>query len=415
MSNPVYSFNIEQIRNDFPILKQKIHGKDFVFLDSGASAQKPIQVIEAMQNAAYTQYANVHRGIYAMSEAVTDQYESVRKKTAGFLNAFTSDEVIFTKNSTEAINLVAFSYGGLIKKGQGVLITEMEHHANLVPWQMLRDRLGIHLYIAPILENGDIDILAFEQILIENDIALVAVTHMSNVLGTINPIKMLAEMAHKNGAKILVDGSQGIVHQSVNVQDLDIDFYTFTGHKLYGPTGIGILWGKKECLDQMPPFMGGGDMIENVTFERSTWAKIPTKFEAGTQPILEVIGLGAAIDYVLSIGYDNLIQHDKNLVEYALIKMRNIPGLSILGSPSVKGGVISFSIKDIHAHDIATLLDQNGIAIRAGQHCAEPLVKKFGYTSVSRASFAVYTTFDEIDKFVDGLNMIIDFFQRSNH
>lgn len=415
MSNPVYSFNIEQIRNDFPILKQKIHGKDFVFLDSGASAQKPIQVIEAMQNAAYTQYANVHRGIYAMSEAVTDQYESVRKKTAGFLNAFTSDEVIFTKNSTEAINLVAFSYGGLIKKGQGVLITEMEHHANLVPWQMLRDRLGIHLYIAPILENGDIDILAFEQILIENDIALVAVTHMSNVLGTINPIKMLAEMAHKNGAKILVDGSQGIVHQSVNVQDLDIDFYTFTGHKLYGPTGIGILWGKKECLDQMPPFMGGGDMIENVTFERSTWAKIPTKFEAGTQPILEVIGLGAAIDYVLSIGYDILMQHDKNLVEYALIKMRNIPGLSILGSPSVRGGVISFSIKDIHAHDIATLLDQNGIAIRAGQHCAEPLVKKFGYTSVSRASFAVYTTFDEIDKFVDGLNMIIDFFQRSNH
>ena len=415
MSNPVYSFNIEQIRNDFPILKQKIHGKDFVFLDSGASAQKPIQVIEAMQNAAYTQYANVHRGIYAMSEAVTDQYESVRKKTAGFLNAFTSDEVIFTKNSTEAINLVAFSYGGLIKKGQGVLITEMEHHANLVPWQMLRDRLGIHLYIAPILENGDIDILAFEQILIENDIALVAVTHMSNVLGTINPIKMLAEMAHKNGAKILVDGSQGIVHQSVNVQDLDIDFYTFTGHKLYGPTGIGILWGKKECLDQMPPFMGGGDMIENVTFERSTWAKIPTKFEAGTQPILEVIGLGAAIDYVLSIGYDILMQHDKNLVEYALIKMRNIPGLSILGSPSVRGGVISFSIKDIHAYDIATLLDQNGIAIRAGQHCAEPLVKKFGYTSVSRASFAVYTTFDEIDKFVDGLNMIIDFFQRSNH
>lgn len=415
MSNPVYSFNIEQIRNDFPILKQKIHGKDFVFLDSGASAQKPIQVIEAMQNAAYTQYANVHRGIYAMSEAVTDQYESVRKKTAGFLNAFTSDEVIFTKNSTEAINLVAFSYGGLIKKGQGVLITEMEHHANLVPWQMLRDRLGIHLYIAPILENGDIDILAFEQILIENDIALVAVTHMSNVLGTINPIKMLAEMAHKNGAKILVDGSQGIVHQSVNVQDLDIDFYTFTGHKLYGPTGIGILWGKKECLDQMPPFMGGGDMIENVTFERSTWAKIPTKFEAGTQPILEVIGLGAAIDYVLSIGYDILMQHDKNLVEYALIKMRNIPGLSILGSPSVRGGVISFSIKDIHAHDIATLLDQNGIAIRAGQHCAEPLVKKFGYTSVSRASFAIYTTFDEIDKFVDGLNMIIDFFQRSNH
>lgn len=415
MSNPVYSFNIEQIRNDFPILKQKIHGKDFVFLDSGASAQKPIQVIEAMQNAAYTQYANVHRGIYAMSEAVTDQYESVRKKTAGFLNAFTSDEVIFTKNSTEAINLVAFSYGGLIKKGQGVLITEMEHHANLVPWQMLRDRLGIHLYIAPILENGDIDILAFEQILIENDIALVAVTHMSNVLGTINPIKMLAEMAHKNGAKILVDGSQGIVHQSVNVQDLDIDFYTFTGHKLYGPTGIGILWGKKECLDQMPPFMGGGDMIENVTFERSTWAKIPTKFEAGTQPILEVIGLGAAIDYVLSIGYDILIQHDKNLVEYALIKMRNISGLSILGSPSVRGGVISFSIKDIHAYDIATLLDQNGIAIRAGQHCAEPLVKKFGYTSVSRASFAIYTTFDEIDKFVDGLNMIIDFFQRSNH
>lgn len=410
MSRPVYPFNIEQIRNDFPILKQKSHGKDFVFLDSGASAQKSVQVIEAIQKAVYTQYANVHRGVYSMSEAVTDQYETVRQKIADFIGASTSEEIIFTKNSTEAINLVAYSYGSLIRKGQGVMITEMEHHANLVPWQMLRDRLGISLYVAPILDNGDLDILAFEQLLSEHDIALVAVTHMSNVLGTINPVKMLTDIAHKHGAKILIDGSQGIVHQSVHVHDAGFDFYTFTGHKLYGPTGIGILWGKKSLLDQMPPFMGGGDMIEQVTFERSSWASVPTKFEAGTQPILQVIGLGAAIDYVLSIGYEAIEQHDQCLVHYALTKMALVPGVTVLGSPEKRGGVISFVMDSVHAHDIATLLDQNGIAIRVGQHCAEPLIRKLGQTSVARISFGVYTTFEEIDKFIDGLHLIHDLF-----
>ncbi len=412
MSEPIYYFDIKKIRKDFPILEQKIHGKEFVFLDSGASAQKPVQVIEAMQKSVFTQYANVHRGIYMMSESITEQYEAIRKKISNFLGASTSDEIIFTKNSTEAINLVAYSYGNLIRMGQSILITEMEHHANLVPWQMLRDRLGIRLHVAPIMENGDLDILAFEQILIEYDIALVAVTHMSNVLGTINPIKMLAEMAHKNGAKILVDGSQGIVHQSVNVQELDVDFYCFTGHKLYGPTGIGVLWGKKDILNQMPPFMGGGDMIKNVTFEKSTWASVPTKFEAGTQPILEVIGLGAAIDYVLFIGYDILIQHDKTLVDYATDKMKQVPGLKILGHPTKKGGVVSFTMDNIHAHDIATILDQNGIAIRAGQHCAEPLINKLGETSIARASFAIYTTFEEIDKFINALYLVNNFFKK---
>lgn len=413
MANVTYPFDIEKIRSNFPILQQQINDKAFVFLDSAASAQKPIQVIEAMQKAAYTQYANVHRGIYTISEAVTEQYEAVRQKIADFIGASSSDEIIFTKNSTEAINLVAYSYGGLIQKGQGVLITEMEHHANLIPWQMLRDRLGIHLFIAPVLDNGDLDILAFETILKENNIALVAVTHMSNVLGTINPIKMLAELSHQNNAKILVDGSQGIVHQPVDVQALNVDFYTFTGHKLYGPTGIGILWGKKELLNRMPPFMGGGDMIKKVTFEKSTWADLPTKFEAGTQPILEVIGLGAAIDYVSSIGYDALTHHDEQLLHYATEKLLSIPGLTIFGQSTKKGGVISFGLKNIHAYDIATLLDQNGIAVRAGQHCAEPLLRRFNQTSVVRASFAVYTTFTEIDKFVESLLMINKVFFKS--
>ncbi|CAI3922339.1 aminotransferase class V-fold PLP-dependent enzyme [Commensalibacter communis] len=403
-------FDIEAIRKDFPILQQKINGKPFVFLDSGASAQKPIQVIEAIQKSVYTQYANVHRGVYTMSEAMTDQYEAVRQKVADFMGAASADEVIYTKNSTEAINLVAHSYGSLLQKGQGIVITEMEHHANLVPWQMLRDRMGLHLYVAPITDQGDIDLIALEQILVKNDIAFVAVTHMSNVLGTINPIKMIATMAHQNGAKILVDGSQGIVHQRVNVRDLDVDFYTFTGHKLYGPTGIGILWGKKELLDQMPPFMGGGDMIERVTFEKSTWALPPVRFEAGTQPILEVVGLGAAIDYVLSIGYENITQHDERLVEYAIKKMQEIEGLSILGNPEKRGGVIAFTMDKAHAHDIATLLDQNGIAVRAGSHCAEPLLHRLHQTSVARASFGIYTSFQEIDYFVDTLKVIKQLF-----
>ncbi|CAI3930336.1 aminotransferase class V-fold PLP-dependent enzyme [Commensalibacter papalotli (ex Botero et al. 2024)] len=403
-------FDVEKIRNDFPILQQKINGKPFVFLDSGASAQKPIQVIEAMQKSVYTQYANVHRGVYTMSEAMTDQYEAVRQKIADFMGASSAEEVVFTKNSTEAINLVAYSFGSLLSQGQGVVISEMEHHANLVPWQMLRDRLGLHLFVAPITDHGDLDLIALEQILLENDIGIVAITHMSNVLGTINPIKMIASMAHQHGAKILIDGSQGIVHQKVNVQDLDVDFYTFTGHKLYGPTGIGILWGKKTLLEQMPPFMGGGDMIERVTFEKSTWAPPPVRFEAGTQPILEVVGLGAAIDYVLSIGYDNIINHDEQLVNYALEKMQAIEGISILGNPEKRGGVIAFTMNDAHAHDIATLLDQNGIAVRAGSHCAEPLLHRLHHTSVARASFGIYTNFQEIDVFIETLKLVQQMF-----
>ncbi|CAI3945299.1 aminotransferase class V-fold PLP-dependent enzyme [Commensalibacter papalotli (ex Botero et al. 2024)] len=403
-------FDVEKIRNDFPILQQKINGKPFVFLDSGASAQKPIQVIEAMQKSVYTQYANVHRGVYTMSEAMTDQYEAVRQKIADFMGASSAEEVVFTKNSTEAINLVAYSFGSLLSQGQGVVISEMEHHANLVPWQMLRDRLGLHLFVAPITDHGDLDLIALEQILLENDIGIVAITHMSNVLGTINPIKMIASMAHQHGAKILIDGSQGIVHQKVNVQDLDVDFYTFTGHKLYGPTGIGILWGKKKLLEQMPPFMGGGDMIERVTFEKSTWAPPPVRFEAGTQPILEVVGLGAAIDYVLSIGYDNIINHDEQLVNYALEKMQAIEGISILGNPEKRGGVIAFTMNDAHAHDIATLLDQNGIAVRAGSHCAEPLLHRLHHTSVARASFGIYTNFQEIDVFIETLKLVQQMF-----
>lgn len=400
------AFDVEFIRKDFPILQQKVHGKPFVFLDSGASAQKPIQVINAMKESVYTQYANVHRGAYTMSANMTDSYEAVRQQIANFIGAESSEEIIFTKNSTEAINLVAYSYGRLLKPGQGVIISEMEHHANLVPWQMLRDRAGINLYIAPIRDEGELDMLALETLLAKGNIALVAITHMSNVLGTINPVKLIAEMAHKAGSKVLFDGSQAIVHQHVNVKEIDADFYTFTGHKLYGPTGIGVLWGRKELLEAMPPFMGGGDMIDTVTFEHSTWADLPTKFEAGTQPITQVIGLGAAISYIQKIGYDVIEAHDDKLVHYALTKMEEIPGLKIIGHPYKRGGVIAFVMENIHAHDIATLLDQDGIAIRAGHHCAEPLLKRLHHTSVARASFGIYSTIEEINVFVKTLYKI---------
>ncbi|CAK7193048.1 Cysteine desulfurase [Commensalibacter sp. Nvir] len=402
--------DIKKIRNDFPILNQTINNNPFVFLDSAASAQKPLQVIEAIKKTICSHYANVHRGIYTISEKMTDDYEQVRKLIAQFINASSASEIIFTKNSTEAINLVAHSYGSLIPKGYGVLISEMEHHANIIPWQMLRDRWGVPLYIAPITDEGELDLLSFQQILEDHKIALVAITHMSNVLGTINPLKIIIELAHHNNAKVLIDGSQGIVHQKVNVEDLNADFYTFTGHKLYGPTGIGILYGKTELLQTMPPFMGGGDMIDKVTFEASTWASPPTRFEAGTQPILEIIGLGEAIRWVSSIGYEALEHHDLALLNYTLDQLASIREITPIGNPAKRGGVVSFTMEKIHAFDIATLLDQQGIAIRAGFHCAEPLMHRLKQTSVARASFGIYNTFEEIDRFIGALNKIKNMF-----
>lgn len=398
------------IRAQFPILGEKVHDRPLVFLDSAASAQKPVAVIDAMANTMRTQYANIHRGLHWMSERTTEAYEGVRDLVAAFLNAPSRNEIVFTRNSTEAINLVAHSFGALLKPGKAVVISEMEHHANLVPWQMLRDRAGIELRIAPITDAGDLDLDALQTLLADGKVGLVAVTHMSNVLGTVTPAKAIADMAHAAGAQVLFDGSQSVVHRKTDVQALGADFYTFTGHKLYGPTGIGVLWARKELLDAMPPFMGGGDMISTVTFERSTWANVPHKFEAGTPAIIETIALGAAITWVESIGMDAIAAHEADLTAYALTRLQDVPGLKVVGQPRDRGGVISFTMADVHPHDIATLLDRNGIAIRAGHHCAEPLMRRLGLTATARASFGLYTVKEEIDVLADTLVRIRDFF-----
>ena len=404
------ALDVERIRADFPILGQLVHGKPLVFLDTAASAQKPNQVIDVMAETMRTQYANVHRGLHWMSERTTEAYESTRDAVARLLNAPSRDEIVFTRNSTEAINLVAHSYGSLLRPGQAVLITEMEHHANIVPWQMLRDRQGIELRVAPITDAGELDMAAFEALLADGRVALVAVTHMSNVLGTYTPVERIAALAHAAGAKVLFDGSQAVVHRRVDVQALDADFYAFTGHKLYGPTGIGVLWARSEILEAMPPFMGGGDMIGSVTFERSTWARVPHKFEAGTPAIVEAIGLKAAIEWVEAIGYDAISAHEAALTDHALGRLSEVRGLRVIGQAQDRGGVVSFTLEGAHAHDVATLLDRNGVAVRAGHHCAEPLMGRLGLDSTARASFGLYTTQGEIDVLAETLDRIRTFF-----
>lgn len=402
--------DLTAIRKQFPILSEKVHDRPLVFLDSAASAQKPDAVINAMVHTMHHQYANIHRGLYWLSERATEAYEAVRDQVAGFLNAPSREEIVFTRNSTEAINLVAYSFGSLLTPGQAVVISEMEHHANLVPWQMLRDRMGIELRIAPITDAGDLDMEAFGQLLSDGKVALVAITHMSNVLGTITPARQIADMAHAAGALVLFDGSQAVVHHRTDVQALGADFYTFTGHKLYGPTGIGVLWARRALLEDMPPFMGGGDMISTVTFEKSTWANVPHKFEAGTPAIVEAIGLGAAIEWVEKFGFDAIAAHEQALTTYALERLATVPGLNVVGHPKERGGVISFTMADVHPHDIATLLDRNGIAVRAGHHCAEPLMRRLGLTATARASFGIYTVQEEIDALADTLVRIREFF-----
>jgi cysteine desulfurase / selenocysteine lyase len=402
--------DVARIRADFPILRQAVRGKPLVFLDSAASAQKPRAVIDAMRTAMETQYANVHRGLHWMSERTTDAYEAGRDAAAGLMNA-ERDEIVFTHNSTEAINLVAHSYGrGVMRPGQAVVISAMEHHSNLVPWQMLRDERGIELRVASITDAGELDMEAFEALLADGKVGLVAITHMSNVLGTYTPAERIVRAAHAAGAKVLFDGSQAIVHRRVDVRALDCDFYAWTGHKLYGPTGIGVLYARRELLERMPPFLGGGEMIASVTYERSTWAEVPHKFEAGTPAILEAIGLKAAIDYVRAIGYSAIAAHEQALTDHALARLSAIEGLRILGRAQDRGGVVSFTLDGAHAHDVATLLDRQGIAVRAGNHCAEPLMRRFGVDSTARASFGVYTTPQEIDALADTLVRVREFF-----
>ncbi len=402
---------LEAIRKDFPILSETVYGKKLVFLDSAASAQKPRAVIDAMVHVMEAQYANVHRGLHFMSERTSDAYEGVRDKVAAFLNAGSRDEIVFTRNATESINLVAFTYGRTaLKPGDAIVISEMEHHANIVPWQMLRDSHGVELRIAKITDAGEIDWESLEVQFADGKVKLLAVTHMSNVLGSYTPAERLAAFAHARGAKILLDGSQAVVHRRVDVRAIDVDFYVFSGHKLYGPSGIGVLYGKAELLEAMPPFMGGGDMIASVSFARSTWAKPPHRFEAGTPAIIETIGLGAAIDYVEAIGFEAIAAHERDLTDHALALLSNIEGLHILGSAQDRGGVVSFTMAGAHAHDVATLLDRQGIAVRAGMHCAEPLMGRMGVASTARASFALYTTRDEIDALGVGLRRVQQMF-----
>jgi cysteine desulfurase/selenocysteine lyase len=398
-------FDTQLIRQDFPILKQQVNGKSLVYLDSTASSQKPNAVIEAI-NTYYREYnANVHRGIYQISEKASAAYEQSRKKVGRFINANSWREVIFTRNATESINLVAFSWGQAnIKPGDVIISTEMEHHANIIPWQQLAARTGATVKYIPVTKQGYLDMAAFDDMLTPA-VKLVAVTHMSNVLGTIPPIAEIIEKAHAVGALVLLDGAQSVPHMPTDAQALNCDFLVFSGHKMLGPTGIGVLWARKEILADMPPFLTGGDMIKKVTLNGCEWNDLPWKFEAGTPSIAEAIGLGYAVDYLSQLGMSNVRRHEIELVAYALEKLNQVEGLHIFGpqQPEHRGGAIAFTLGNIHAHDVAAVLDGEGIAVRAGHHCAMPLHDKFGLTATTRASFYVYNTPDDIDRLVVGL------------
>ncbi|MDM8519482.1 cysteine desulfurase [Anaerolineales bacterium HSG6] len=399
-------FNTKKIRQDFPILDQKTNNKPLIYLDSGASSQKPQTVIESMDTY-YRQYnANVHRGIYQLSEKASAAYENARKKVARFINASTWRELIFTRNTTESINLVAYSWGlANIKPGDIIITTEMEHHANLVPWQQLAAQTGAMVKYIPITEQGYLDLAKYEAWL-SPAVKLVAITQMSNVLGTIPPIKTMIKQAHAVGALVLLDGAQSVPHMPVDVQTLDCDFLAFSGHKMLGPTGIGALWSRKDILSAMPPFMTGGDMIKRVTLEGSTWNSLPWKFEAGTPAIAEAIGFGEAVEYLDGLGMANIRQHEIELTSYALEQLNQVEGLQIYGpqNPQDRGGAIAFTMGDIHPHDIAAVLDGEGIAIRAGHHCAMPLHDKLGLPATTRASFYIYNTAEDVDRLVEGLD-----------
>lgn len=401
-------YDIEAIRQQFPVLQRQVHGKPLVYLDSAATSQKPLAVIEAMDRY-YREYnANVHRGVHTLSEEATAAYEGARKRIARFINARSPRELIYTRNTTEAINLVASTWGRAnLTTDDAVLITEMEHHSNIVPWQLLRDQIGFELRAVPVTDDGYLDMDAFDRLLDER-VKLVAVTHMSNVLGTINPIEEITRKAHAVGALVLVDGAQSVPHMPVDVQALDIDFLAFSAHKMAGPTGIGALWARRELLEAMPPYMGGGDMIALVTLERSTWADLPHKFEAGTPAIAEAIGFGAAVDFLSELGMENIRAHELEITEYALEALSEVPGLRLLGPRKAadKGGVAAFVLDGVHPHDIASILDAEGVAVRAGHHCAQPLMQRYNVPATTRASFYVYTTRAEIDRLVEALHVV---------
>ncbi|GAC1566398.1 MAG: cysteine desulfurase [Ktedonobacteraceae bacterium] len=401
-----------EIRKDFPILSRQVHGKPLVYLDSTSSSQKPLAVIEAMSAYYETTHANVHRGVYEISEEATAKMERARVKVARFINARQSKQIIFTRNTTESINLVAYSWGNAnITAGDLIVLTEMEHHSNLVPWQLLAQRAGARLEFVPITDDGLLRLDVYKQLL-QQQPKLVAFTHMSNVLGSINPAREMIAQAHATGAVVLLDAAQSVPHMPVDVQALDVDFLCFSSHKMLGPTGIGVLYGKRDLLEAMPPFMGGGDMIRTVSLRESTWNDLPWKFEAGTPAIAEAIGLGAAVDYLNALGMENVRAHEETITAYAMQQVRQVPGLTIYGpDASQRGSVISFTLGDIHPHDLASILDQEvGVAIRAGHHCAQPLMERFGLSATARASFYVYTIAEDIDTLVRGLHKALEIF-----
>ncbi len=403
------TFDVETIRADFPILFREIHGKPLVYLDNGASAQKPRSVIEAIEHAYKFEYANVHRGLHFLSNATTAKYEEARAITRRFLNARREEEIVFTGNTTAAINLVASSFGASFKEGDEIVLSIMEHHANIVPWHFHRERKGCVLKWAPISDTGEFLLDEYERLLTPKT-KLVAITHMSNVIGTVTPIKEIIRLAHAKGIPVLVDGSQSAVHMPVDVQDLDCDFFVFTGHKVYGPTGIGVLFAKKQHLDSMQPYMGGGGMIETVTVDRVTYGEAPNRFEAGTPPFVQAIGLGAALNYMMQVGRDRIAEHEAQVTEYAHARLRELNWLKIYGGAPGAGGIIAFNIDGVHPHDISTIIDRSGVAVRAGHHCAQPLMERLGVTATCRASLAMYNTTAEIDALAEALTKAHEFF-----
>jgi cysteine desulfurase / selenocysteine lyase len=400
------AFDVERVRKDFPILHQKVHGKPLVYLDNAATTQKPLAVIEAISNYYRTDNSNIHRGVHALSERATEAYEKARVAAQKFINAADSKEIIFLRGTTEAINLVAQSYGRKnVGPGDEVLVTNMEHHSNIVPWQMLCEEKAAKLRVGPINEHGELLLEEFEKLLGPKT-KLVAVGHLSNALGTINPIKQIVRMAHGRNVPVLVDGAQAAPRLPVDVQDLDCDFYAVSGHKMYGPTGIGFMYGKAALLEAMPPYQGGGDMIASVTFDKTVYNRLPYKFEAGTPNIADTIALGAAIEYLNQLGLENIEKHEAELLEYATEQVQRIPGVSIVGTAREKAGVLSFVIEDIHPHDIGTILDSEGIAVRTGHHCAQPVMQRYQIPATARASFGLYNTREEVDALVRGIRKV---------
>jgi cysteine desulfurase/selenocysteine lyase len=405
------ALDIEQIRKDFPILRQKVHGKPLVFLDSAASAPKPQQVIDTMSRFYAEDYANIHRGVYELSQRSTKSYEDTRVKVRRLINARSETEIVFVRGTTEGINLVAQSFGRTyVKEGDEVVITAMEHHSNIVPWQMLCKEKGAHLRVVPMDKRGDLKLDELEKLLGPKT-RLVSVAHVSNALGTVNPVRKIVEMAHAQDIPVLLDGAQAAPHSKIDVRELDCDFYCFSAHKMYGPSGVGVLYGKERLLESMPPWEGGGDMISSVTFEKTTYNKLPYKFEAGTPNIAGVVGLGAAIDYLNAIGMDTVSRSENEILAYGTERLLEVPGLSIIGRAKQKAGALSFVLEGIHPHDIGTILDQEGIAVRTGHHCAQPVMDFFGVPATARASLGLFNNKQDIDNLVKGIQKVIEVFR----